>query len=670
MPLSFRAMSNTSTAPQAGKGTPAPALTGASTAASSAPFAILDFPEPDVPPGGLVFTDPVEVIVAERVEEVRPALEAVERAAARGLHAVGFVAYEAAPAFDPALVTRPPGALPLAWFAVFRGAEPAADVVGGQGSANAGSAEGIVESASFTLSPWEPNIPRDRYDADIAAIREAIARGETYQVNHTLRLHATFEGDATSFYRRLRTAQGGGYGAYLDTGRHRIVSASPELFFSRRGTRVTTRPMKGTRPRGRWLEEDEAVARALAESVKDRAENVMIVDLLRNDLGRVARFGSVRVPRLFDVERYRTVWQMTSTIEGDVAAGTSLATLFTALFPCGSVTGAPKVATMRLIAALEEAPRGVYCGAIGWVRPGGDCVFNVAIRTVQIDAETGRAEYGVGGGITWDSTPAGEYAEALAKAAVLTHGVPEFELIETLRLEDGDYVRLDRHLARLAASARYFGWPDPSDTVRAALTEYAAGIARDGGATGVYRVRVLVGADGEVRVEGQLFTDGASGGLTDGPQSPSVVSTPGTEPRLPAGVTGVPRRAAADTHALPVAIASRPVSRRDPFRYHKTTRRELLDELRAERPDVFDVLLYNEEGEFTEFTRGNLVVALEGALWTPPRGCGLLAGALRDECLDQGEIHERVIRREELERADAVWFINSLRGWVPVRLAR
>jgi len=372
--------------------------------------------------------------------------------------------------------------------------------------------------------------------------------------------------------------------------------------------------MKGTRPRGRWLEEDEAAARALAASVKDRAENLMIVDLLRNDLGRVARFGSVRVPSLFDVERYRTVWQMTSTIEAEVPEGTSLAALFAALFPCGSVTGAPKVVTMRLIAALEEAPRGAYCG-----------------------------------GITWDSTPEGEYAEALAKAAVLTHETPEFELIETLRLEDGGYARLERHLGRLAASARYFGWPDPTDAARAALAEYAKassgmgstfeGEAGEIGAPGegradatrprVDRVRLLVGAGGNARVEGSPFGDDAA-------------------------------------HPRPVAIASRPVSRRDPFRYHKTSRREVLDALRAERPHAFDVLLYNEEGEFTEFTRGNLVVELDGELWTPPRECGLLAGVLRDECIERGEVRERVIRREDLERADAVWFINSLRGWVPV----
>lgn len=404
----------TTTTPPSPGGSPATAPAGAIASTPAAPFALLDFPGPDGPPGGLAFADPVEVIVAERLEEVRPALDAAERAATRGLHAVGFVAYEAAPAFDPALVARPPGTLPLAWFGVFRSPEPAAGEVRGEGPASS-------ERAPFTLSPWEPNIPRERYDAEIDLIREAIARGETYQVNHTLRLRANFAGDATSFYRRLLAAQGACYGALLDTGRHQIVSVSPELFFSRRGARVTTRPMKGTRPRGRSLEEDEAAARALAASAKDRAENLMIVDLLRNDLGRVARIGSVRVPRLFEVERYRTVWQMTSTVEAEVPEGKSLASLFAALFPCGSVTGAPKIATTRLIAALEEAPRGVYCGAVGWVRPGGDCVFNVAIRTVQIDAVTGVAEYGVGGGITWDSTSEGEYAEALAKAAVLTY---------------------------------------------------------------------------------------------------------------------------------------------------------------------------------------------------------------------------------------------------------
>ncbi|HEX7118658.1 MAG TPA: aminodeoxychorismate synthase component I [Longimicrobiales bacterium] len=691
-----------------------------------APHAILDFREPGVPAGGLAFTEPVEVIAAERLDEVRPAIEAVERAAARGLHAVGFIAYEAAAAFDPALVTHSRGALPLAWFGVFRrpipagraadaredspgeGRPAAAPVRGGEpvrggvpvregirerevvpvpavvpvpGAAPiAAASPAACADAPFRLSAWSPNITRARYDADIATIREAIGRGETYQVNHTLRLRARFEGDATAFWRRLRAAQGDGFGAYLDTGRHRILSASPELFFRRDGERVVARPMKGTARRGRWLEEDAAAARALAASEKDRAENLMIVDLLRNDLGRVARFGSVRVPRLFDIERYPTVFQMTSTVEADVSRDVPLATLLGALFPCGSVTGAPKVATMRLIAALEDEPRGVYCGAIGWVRPGGDCVFSVAIRTVHLDAATGVAEYGVGGGITWDSTPDGEYDEALAKAAVLTRATPAFELIETLRLERGRYVRLDRHLDRLAASAKYFGWPDLRDAVRAALERHAeerGGLAEGGGHGGsagpAYRVRVVVDSTAGVRIESEPFPvapsaaregpDVVVGGSADPLRRPAVATARCAGEAATAPVAGAPW-----PDPAPVTVASRPVSRRDPFRYHKTTHRAAIDALRAERTDVFDVLLYNEDGELTEFTRGNLVVALDGRLWTPPRECGLLAGAFRAELLERGRIQERVLRPADLDRADAVWFINSLREWVAVRV--
>jgi para-aminobenzoate synthetase/4-amino-4-deoxychorismate lyase len=567
---------------------------------------LLDFPGPQ---GALAFAAPRRVISARSLAEVGPALAAVEEEAAAGGWAAGYVAYEAGPAFDPALHARPPGPGPLVWFGVYDRPQRGRPAPRGEA----------------TLGPLAPDEGAADYAAAIARIREAIARGDVYQVNHTFRLRGPFAGDPLALHERLRAAQGGGLGALVHLGDRAVVSASPELFLERRGDLVRARPMKGTARRGRFLEEDDDAARALAASEKDRAENVMIVDLVRNDLGRVAATGSVKVAALFEVERYRTVLQLTSTVEARLQPGAGVARLFSAAFPCGSVTGAPKSTATRLIAGLERSPRGVYCGAIGYVAPGGDCVFNVAIRTVELDLARGEAVVGVGGGVTWGSSSEGERDEALAKAAFLEERTEPFELVETLRLEGGRYPLLGRHLARLAASARHFAFPLDRPAVEAALAAERDASPREG-----RRVRLRLAADGRARAESAPLPDVAP------------------EP-------------------LPVARCGR-VSRRDPFLFHKTTRRAAYDGPRRERPDVFDVLLSNEEDEVTEFTIGNLVLELDGARVTPPRGCGLLAGVFREELLARGEVRERVVSLADLQRARRLWLVNAVRGWVPVRL--
>ncbi len=558
----------------------------------------------------LAFAAPRRAIVATALADVRAAVAAVEAEVAGGSWAAGYVAYEAGPAFDAAVRARPPGPGPLVWFGIY------------------GSPSEVVPAAAgeAELGPLAPEVGADAYAASVARIREAIARGDVYQVNHTFRLRGRFSGEPLALYRRLRAAQGGGLGALLHMGDRAIVSASPELFLERRGDDVRARPMKGTARRGRFSEEDERAAEALARSAKDRAENVMIADLVRNDLGRVARTGSVKVASLCDVERYRTLFQLTSTIEARVREGTSLGDLLAATFPCGSVTGAPKSTATRIIAEEERSPRGAYCGAIGWLAPGGDSAFSVGIRTVELDLARGEAVTAVGGGVTWGSTAAGEHDEALAKAAFLTERVDPFELVETMRLEGGAYPLLARHLARLSASARHFGFLLDARAVEAALAREAAAAA---GST--RRVRLRVAADGSVRAE----------------------ATP-----LPAPASG----------ALPVALAAARISRRDPFLFHKTTRRDAYERARAERPDAFDVLLVNEEDELTEFTIGNVVLELDGERVTPARECGLLAGVFREGLLDRGEVRERPIRRGALARASALWLVNGVRGWVPVRL--
>ncbi len=555
--------------------------------------------------GPLAFGAPLRVIEARTLDEVRPALRAVDAAARAGRWAVGYLAYEAAPALDAALTVREAGPGPLCWFGLHDA--PLGPPPGGPAQAR--------------LVGLEPELTEAGHAAAVERLREALAAGTAYQVNLTLRLHGRLEGEPLALYRRLRAAQGGGQTVYLRTGDRAVVSASPELFLRRQGDRVVTRPMKGTARRGRWAEEDEAAARALAASQKERAENVMIADLLRNDLGRVAELGSVRATALFEPERYRTVWQLTSTVEARLPPAVTLEALLAATFPCGSVTGAPKASAMRLIAAEERSPRGAYCGAAGVVAPGGDCAFNVAIRTAEVDLATGAARYGAGGGITFGSTPAAEWDELCAKAALLDLDPEPPTLLETMRLEGGRVALLERHLARLAGSARYHATPLRLDAIRALL-------AREAGAA---RLRLLVSPDGTPRLE---------------------------RAALPPPLEGP---------AL-VALSPGPVDAADPGRYHKTTARRFYDSRRQARPDCFDVLLVNRAGELTEGTIANLVVELDGGRFTPPREAGLLPGVFRAELLASGQVRERTLTEADLRRAGRFWLVNALRGWVEARL--
>jgi para-aminobenzoate synthetase/4-amino-4-deoxychorismate lyase len=386
--------------------------------------------------------------------------------------------------------------------------------------------------------------------------------------------------------------------------------------------------MKGTSRRGRWPEEDEELGVQLLASEKDRAENLMIVDLLRNDLGRIARFGSVSVDHLVELERYETVWQLTSQISADLEEGADVVEVFRALFPSGSVTGAPKSSTMGIIADLEHTPRGVYCGAVGYLAPPGtdgpDADFNVAIRTVVVDEDEGLAEYGVGGGITWDSVPTAEYEEARLKSALLVERRPDFDLLETMRWDDAQaFWWMDEHLERIGKSAAYFGYRFDESHARRAL------VAAVRNASGAHLVRMTVGRNGVVEVH------------------------VGTEELGPIDAED-PLRVAVDTGR---------VSRHNVFLFHKTTRRVRYEEAALRRPDVDDVILVNEQDEVTESTVGNVVVRIGEQWWTPPLDSGLLGGVQRRVLLDKGTIAERVITVDELRSADEVAIVNSVRGW-------
>jgi len=559
------------------------------------------------------FREPLEQRAVYALDEVIPLLRGAEAAAKDGLWAALALSYEAAPAFDSALKVQPSSEFPLAWMGVFQ--EPS--------STDFNS----IPNSPFRISEWEPQIDRREYRQAILSIRDFIERGDTYQINFTFPLRGYVGGNSFSCFRAIAESQGAAYSAYLDIGSHRILSFSPELFVERRGNDLMTRPMKGTLARGRWLEEDCERVEQLRGSPKDRAENVMIVDLLRSDLGKVAETGSVKVTELFAVECLSRVLQMTSTVTAVQRPDVTLVDILRALFPCGSVTGAPKCRSMAIIKELEHRPRGVYTGAIGFMGPNGDAVFNVPIRTLAVDVRDGAATFGVGGGITWDSTTEGEYEECCLKAKFLTHPWAEFKLLETIALNDGEYALLDRHLSRARNSARYFGFRWNEAEVLQALDD-----VRKSHSLRRWRIRLIVDRDGKAHVE--------------------------------VGLGGEPR-----TAPVTVKFASRAVDDRDPLVFHKTTDRSRYDvELERCHP-CDDVIFWNCRGEVTESTIANVVVFSEGKHWTPPREAGLLAGTLREELISKGELFERTITKEELARAGSFALINSVRGWMPAELA-
>lgn len=399
----------------------------------------------------LYFQNPIEILTATCVAEVVPLLEKVQQLVDRGYYAAGFLSYEAAPAFDSSFKVNESEAFPLAWFGIYlncdRIALPNSD------------------SRSFISLNWKPSISRQEYQAAIAKIKTYIAQGLTYQVNFSFRLQAEFTANPWHYFLQLIQAQNGQYGAFISLDNWIICSASPELFFQQnRSTseaKITCRPMKGTLARG-LLEDDRHLADALRNSEKNQAENLMIVDMIRNDLGRIAEIGTVQVSQLFNVEQYPTLWQMTSSVQCLTQA--NLVEIWRSLFPCASITGAPKSSTMRIIAELEDSPRRIYTGAIGFLTPQQTAQFNVAIRTVLIDRNQQTAEYGVGGGIVWDSIDTDEYDECCTKAKVLAQ--PQFQLLETLLWTSHEYFLLDFHLQRLQASATYFAFTVNIDRVR------------------------------------------------------------------------------------------------------------------------------------------------------------------------------------------------------------
>ncbi|MEH3157903.1 MAG: aminodeoxychorismate synthase component I [Sphingomonas taxi] len=581
----------------------------------TAPFVLLDDARADGA-GARLYTDPVEIVAAARRDDVMPALERIRGAAARGLHAAGYLAYEAGAALSPRDLPPRGDAAPLLWFGLFADCRrlTAAEV-----------AQALPDPAGAWATPPRPRIDRDAYDAALATVAALIRAGDIYQANLTLRADVGIAGDPLALYARLRQGAAAGHGALVATGAQHLLSLSPELFFAADGGRLTCRPMKGTATRGEGAEEDARRRIALAADPKQRAENLMIVDLMRNDLSQVAVPGSVAVPELFTVETYPTVHQMTSTVTATLAEGRDAVDVIAALFPCGSITGAPKQRSMEVIAAVEAEPRGVYTGAIGRIDAGGDAAFNVAIRTLAVPAGAAQAELGLGSGIVADSRADEEWAEVLAKGAFVTAGQRPLDLIETMAFDpETGLQQLDRHLARLTASAATLGFRFDRHGARNELQAATFRLRAPA------RVRLLLAQGGAIAIE----------------------------------VAPAPARR---TQPMTVALVPLPVAPEDFRLRHKTSDRGFYDAARI-AAGTDEVVFVRPDGLLTEGSFTSLFVpGADGRLRTPPLALGLLPGVLRAQLIDSWRAIEANLSPQDLQ---GQFFVgNALRGLMPAVVA-
>ena len=553
-------------------------------------------------------------------QAVLPVLEQVERQVqAQGLYAAGFLGYEAAPGCDRALPSLPDTFLPLLYFGLFRSRETV-----------------ILPEAEpgHDYAAWVLDESAAEHEQKLEQIHALIAAGDVYQINHTLRLRGRVDDPWALF---LQIAEDARFGAYIETEAFSIVSASPESFFRLRGDEIVSSPMKGTAARQDHSEGDQAQQQWLSGSAKNRAENLMITDMVRNDLGRIAERGTVHADELFNVQAHPTVWQMTSAISAQTKA--PLAEIFKHLFPAASITGAPKRAAMQHIAALERRPREVYTGAIGYLAPGRQAHFSIAIRTAWVRHDTGYAEYGAGGGIVWDSEPQEEYREVLMKTQILQNVQTDtgLGLFETLAWQPGEgLVHLDAHLERMAGSAAFFMLPFDRAAAKASLDQALTDNPLACGS----RVRLSMAKDGHFQ---------------------TVLA-----PAPTANAANSPAQADASP-GQPVALAKTRVSPGNPYLHHKTTARAAYTQARAEVEAAFgqhtEPVLVNTGGDLTETDIANIVYRLKGRLYTPPERCGLLPGILRAELLEAGTIKERPLSKQELGKVEALYLINDLRGW-------
>lgn len=547
------------------------------------------------------FTEPIKELKTRDLDQVETLLREVEAYQEAGFYAVGYVSYEAAPAFEKKLAVHPAPLMGeyLLYFTIHQEVETLP----------------FPEDYEAVDLPadWKEEVEAPAYQEAIKTIHHHIRQGDTYQVNYTVQLSQELEADPLAIYNRLVVEQKAHYNAFIQHDDVAILSISPELFFEQDDRLLTTRPMKGTTHRGLTNQEDLQEAAWLEADPKNRAENMMIVDLLRNDMNRISEIGSEQVTRLCQVEQYSTVWQMTSTIESRLRAKIDLIQTFRALFPCGSITGAPKISTMEIIQKTEKSPRGVYCGTIGILLPKGKRIFNVAIRTLQMQGD--QAIYGVGGGITWDSKWESEYQETKQKSAVLYRQEPRFELLTTGRIHQGELTFLEQHLTRLREASRYFAYPFNEPKLLNELQEELAHVdpSLD------YRCRIALQKNGTFHL---VITE-----LTD----------------LPASY-------------LQAQLTEQKLDLATPFTYFKTSQRDHLSQ--SDHEQIFHL----PDGSLLETTIGNLVLEIEGQLYTPPAHLPLLDGIYRRHLLETQQVEEKLLTLNDLTDADRIYACNAIRG--------
>jgi para-aminobenzoate synthetase/4-amino-4-deoxychorismate lyase len=573
------------------------------------------------------FFNPAYVISIDRIEQVPELFSEIERYRNQGFFAAGYIGYECGYHFEDIATRAPlPSSMPLAWFGLYR--HPLVfDHQTGEWEETPLSPLSNIDVSAYSLTNCSLRISEAEYVKKIASIKGYIAAGDTYQVNFTDKYTFDFSGSPVACFASLREKQKVGYSAFINAEGKYILSFSPELFFKISGNKISTRPMKGTARRGRNLAEDDRMRLWLQNDEKNRSENLMIVDLLRNDVGRISEIGSVEAKEMFSVEKYETLFQMTSTVEGTLRPGLSLYEIFRSIFPNGSVTGAPKIRTMQIIHEMEDQPRGVYTGALGFFSPKKEAVFNVAIRTILLDGKKG--EMGVGGGIVFDSDPMREYEECTLKADFLTQQRVEFQLIESI-LWDGDFRLLGFHMERLQASAEYFNFSFHKEETFRKLKSYREQLPEDAPS----KVRLLLGADGTATLESQVLTE--------------------------------------KSQTSKILLSGEKTSSKDRFLYHKTTRRELYEKefARVSELGYADVVFRNERGEITEGAISNIFIEKEGKLYTPPLECGLLPGVFRRHILEtDAKASERILLTDDLAHADAIYLCNAIRGMRRVVLA-
>lgn len=571
-----------------------------------------DFADKNKKSKPLTFSKPEKIISTFEIKEVEKCMQQIESAVEKGYYAAGFFSYEAADAFTVPCENTKKTKLPLLWFGLFQKAE------------NTPFQE---ENIPFNLGKWETPVSKAEYEQQFNLIKEGIEEGKISELNFTIPFSADFSGNSYAYYQQLKKAQNADYSAYLSADDFDILSASPELFFEVKNREIHIRPMKGTIHRGLTYTQDLEQKEWLAKSEKNKYENQLTIAAMAKELTPLVNPETVKQYDTFRIEKYPTLYQMTSAAKGELKNGVSIMDIFRTLFPCTSIAGVPKKESMEWIKQVEMSPREVYCGSIGYITPDKNAVFNVAIRSVWIDKKENKAHYHAGGAVTKYSKAEEEYAEIFTKTKVTTWKQPDFELLETMAFNGKDFFLLEKHIERLGKSAAYFDFPFCEDNLAHTLDVYKKSHEGQN-----LRVRLTLSSEGEIE-------------LQDFPLTKS------------------------DNTLQKVAFSERPVSRDNVFLYHKTTHRSIYEEAKKTQSDYFDVLLWNEQEEITEFTIGNTVVERDGNFFTSPISSGVLPGTFRQDLIEKGILTEQVLYKKDLRPSDKIWLINSVRRWVAVELA-